>query len=688
MIEELALRGFKSYPPTRTERVRFTRGVNKISGRNAAGKTTLLEAVIFGLYGDVPKVDKRDLVPLGGSDVNVTVTLRSPLTGQQIRIHREGSLTKDGGFRTTTAHMRVEGEEHPHTRERDIQIRLRELLGIGRNTFLNVVYARQKDFIEILNPNKTRMDAILGLTTPAEIREQFREVRRMLETKGRIGEKGAIEERIRNAEAALAEGAEQLEGIRARKAELEEGLGEMRVSLREARGRVEDLEIFLDEFSKLDGLQTEIEKLELLSEERQRDLESVHESMGANPEEVLSDLRAGMEGARSTEERLQRLVDEELGAERRQVAGEVSRLEHQVDEHAEFKEQGLTVCPKCGQEIDYALIEEDLAGWEKELTTGRGRLKALDSEMETIQSQVKIARNKWIRADKEIAQIEGLMGRSMELKKTIEGIVARGREMAARLETEAEGLLEKAEADLGRAFASPGDAKDKLEEELRGVRDVMMGLREEVRSREDRMRDEERREKELEGRLEEHRESIERSRGVLGGIHEYEAKIRAVEAVQARYGEYEKLLRENTLAQLEYQTYQYFRRLTDQQVYGACLIDRERYTLEVQPLDGRGTLPAWRAGGGHESLFALAERLALLRVMGFPHLLILDEPTDAVDSENIPQLLDYIAKGSRELGQVLLVTHHGYGEEEGVNLITVRKQAGESRVYQEQPGVD
>ena len=364
------------------------------------------------------------------------------------------------------------------------------------------------------------------------------------------------------------------------------------------------------------------------------------------------------------------------------MAGEVSRLEHQVDEHAEFKEQGLTVCPKCGQEIDYALIEEDLAGWEKELTTGRGRLKALDSEMETIQSQVKIARNKWIRADKEIAQIEGLMGRSKELKKTIEGIVARGREMAARLETEAEGLLEKAEADLGKIFASPGDAKDKLEEELRGVRDVMMGLREEVRSREDRMRDEERREKELEGRLEEHRESIERSRGVLGGIHEYEAKIRAVEAVQARYGEYEKLLRENTLAQLEYQTYQYFRRLTDQQVYGACLIDRERYTLEVQPLDGRGTLPAWRAGGGHESLFALAERLALLRVMGFPHLLILDEPTDAVDSENVPQLLDYIARGSRELGQVLLVTHHGYGEEEGVNLITVKKVDGESRVYQ------
>jgi DNA repair exonuclease SbcCD ATPase subunit len=365
------------------------------------------------------------------------------------------------------------------------------------------------------------------------------------------------------------------------------------------------------------------------------------------------------------------------------VAGEVSRLEHQIDEHAELKEQGLTVCPKCGQEIDYALIEEDLASWEKELTTGRGRLKALDSEIETIQGQVKVARNKWIRADKEIAQIEGLMDRSKELRGTIEGIVARGREMAARLEAETVVLLEKAETDLGRIFASPGDAKGKLEEELRGARDGMMVLREEVRSREVLIDEEERREKELGTRLEEHGRTLEEARGVLGGIYEYEAKIRAVEAVQARYGEYEKLLRENTLAQLEYQTYQYFRRLTDQQVYGACLIDRERYTLEVQPLDGRGTLPAWRAGGGHESLFALAERLALLRVMGFPHLLILDEPTDAVDSENVPQLLEYVTRGSRELGQVLLVTHHGHGEEEGVNLISVRKVGGESRVYQE-----
>lgn len=40
---------------------------------------------------------------------------------------------------------------------------------------------------------------------------------------------------------------------------------------------------------------------------------------------------------------------------------------------------------------------------------------------------------------------------------------------------------------------------------------------------------------------------------------------------------------------------------------------------------------------------------------------------------------------SREIGLVLLVTHHGRGEEEGVNLIRVRKRDGESYVVQEAP---
>ena len=116
-------------------------------------------------------------------------------------------------------------------------------------------------------------------------------------------------------------------------------------------------------------------------------------------------------------------------------------------------------------------------------------------------------------------------------------------------------------------------------------------------------------------------------------------------------------------------------------MYSRCLIDREIYTLEVQLKDTNRTIPTWRAGGGHESIFALAERLALLRVSGFPYLLILDEPTDAIDSDNIPQLLEYISKSTREINQILLVTHHGQGEDEDINLLTIKKENRESKIF-------
>jgi exonuclease SbcC len=682
LIEELTLRGFKSYTAARTETIAFTRGVNKVSGRNAAGKTSLLEAVLFGLYGDVPGVNKQDLVPLGGSDLDVTISLRSPLTGQRAEISRVGRLTKDGGFRTTKSVMTVEGEDHAYSRERDIQSRLRELLGIGRNTFLNVVYAQQKEFIEILNPNRTRMDAILGLTAPAEVREQFREVKRILGERGRISEKGTFQERIRNAEESIAEGESQLVEARARKAELEKGLEEMRAKLFDAKGKVNDLEIFLEEFGRLDGLRAEIEKLEMIREERMKDLEDTQGSLGEAPEERLDELRAGMMGSKSTEDRLQHLIDDELDRERRDIAGEVSRLRHQIEEHATFKEKGLTVCPTCGQEIDYKLIENDLEKCRDEHAERSQRLRSLDAEIETIQGQVRVARDRWIKADREISEIESLMNRVKEQTRALERIAEQGSNLGSRLEGESEAILEKAEEGLGMTFASIPSAEAKLEDELEKARSELGVLQREVGNREGQLKDADRQLREVEGRIETQKKVLGEARVVLDRILEYEAKLRALENTQALYDEYGKRLRENTLAQLEYQTYQYFRRLTDQQLYGACRIDRERYTLEVYPLGGSASLPAWRAGGGHQSLFALAERLALLRVMGFPHLLILDEPTDAVDSENIPQLLEYVAKSSREIGQVLLVTHHGQGEEEGVNIIRVRKEGGESRTTQ------
>jgi ABC-type molybdenum transport system ATPase subunit/photorepair protein PhrA len=55
---------------------------------------------------------------------------------------------------------------------------------------------------------------------------------------------------------------------------------------------------------------------------------------------------------------------------------------------------------------------------------------------------------------------------------------------------------------------------------------------------------------------------------------------------------------------------------------------------------------------------------ARVDALGFRSLLIVDEPTYGVDSENLPQLASHIGKASRQISQMILVNHYSICEEE------------------------
>jgi len=685
LIEELSLRGFKSYRDRQT--ITFTRGVNKISGRNAAGKTTILEAVIFGLFGEVPGVDKRELVSLGLDSLYVRVAFRSPLTGQRATIIREGEVTLNNrtgerSYRSKSNTLQVE-DETPVTRATDIQARLKELLGVGRTTFLNVVYAKQKEFIEIVRPrDEKRMDAMLGLTTPAEVREQLRETKKVLQTKGRVDQRPAIEERIRNAEQTIRDAGDQIQGLEARREEQASGLNDLKNEQKQRAEKLTTLDALMARIKELRRTSQRLEQLNASRENTEENLRQIVEELEEDPDKLAEELEVQLQSAKNTEQRLQRLVDETLDPERIELGTAVSRLTHQVEEHAGLKEQGLAVCPKCGQQIDYALIEKDIEEWKREREEKQLRLRAVEQEIGTIKDQVKASRRKGDEARSRLDKLRERLRHVEELKRNIQQLTGQGAQLNQKVEAESENLLQDAEEHTGRSYTSTDDAEKWLEAQAKEVGDQNTRLLAEIRGREATVAEITKSVESVEARIRQSDAVLGESNAALDGISEYESKIRALELVLDRYTSYETELRENTLRLLEYRTYEYFQRLTDQQLYSGCHIDRERYTLEVQPIGSPRPLPAWRAGGGHESLLALAERLALLRVMEFPHMLILDEPTDAVDSENVPQLLDYVARTSEEIGQVLLVTHHGYGDEQGVNLITVSKSGAESRVQQ------
>jgi len=426
LIESLTLRCFKSYRGQQT--VRFTKGVNKIGGRNASGKTTILEAVLFGLFGEVPGVEKRDLLPVNGGDLFVELVFVTP-KGVRVKIHREATLSKKGGeeaFKMTNFSMVVDGEKAVIARERDAQDRLKELLGISSGTFFNVVYARQKEFVDILNPEKGRMNAILGLTAPSEVREELKEAKVRLRQRGEIDSKPAFEERISNAEKTIADAGAQLKEITGRKATLKSELQDKRVELQAAKDAVERVEGYETNFEELDEISQSLETNRKLREAKEVELEGVASEMGEAPDARLGELQNRATNAKATEERLRQLSDAEAEQRRREAAMKADGLAHKITEHTELRDKGYAVCPKCGQPIDPAEIERDLAQWTAELDNWRKRQLSAEAEIAELRKQAKAATDRRVEAEKALDRFLDLRTRLDEGKRTLNGYDEKG----------------------------------------------------------------------------------------------------------------------------------------------------------------------------------------------------------------------------------------------------------------------
>src|SRR3990172_1393683 len=110
VIESLRVRNFEGY---KDEEFPFSAGLNLIKGRNSTGKSTVLDALSFALYGEAPEVDKKLLVSRlpGCNDIAAYVKFRSPKTGQIIEVKREGKLDARGGYRKESLEIKINGEE-------------------------------------------------------------------------------------------------------------------------------------------------------------------------------------------------------------------------------------------------------------------------------------------------------------------------------------------------------------------------------------------------------------------------------------------------------------------------------------------------------------------------------------------------------------------------------------------------
>jgi ATPase involved in DNA repair len=141
-------------------------------------------------------------------------------------------------------------------------------------------------------------------------------------------------------------------------------------------------------------------------------------------------------------------------------------------------------------------------------------------------------------------------------------------------------------------------------------------------------------------------------------------------------------MRDINLQRLEKKIFNWYQELAAKQEFKQLKIDRESYELRGIPRNTNQELSISNyQGGGQRTLTALAYQLALAEMTGATDFMMIDEPTDATDSENRENMLEMIHGAVKQFSQILLITHHGVGREQANNIIKItKKNSEESKV--------
>ena len=162
-IEKIKIERFKSYYEPYELDFNDVKGLWKISGSVGTGKTTIGEAILFGLFGTVSGKNLSELVSWGRKNAIVEIWCVS--NSRNIYIKRD--ITSHG---TSTIYVEIDGEELVFTNKRDAQKQLEEeYFDVSRVTMelLCIISFNNFKSLATLNTADTKkfLDQVLGFYT-------------------------------------------------------------------------------------------------------------------------------------------------------------------------------------------------------------------------------------------------------------------------------------------------------------------------------------------------------------------------------------------------------------------------------------------------------------------------------------------------------------------------------------------
>ena len=505
----LELQNFLSYgtevPPLEFDRF----DVACLSGGNGEGKSALLDAITWALWGEARKSrGKRkpddELIRIGSRHMEVTFTFE--LDDTRYRVTRSFSRSASGKTTSSSLEFQVHAPEEDAYRpltgstQRETQARIEDTLGLDYDTFINSAFLLQgrSDEFTDKSPSERKeiLVRILNLSRyealEAEARDRWREAKQRQQRmeaeaerlKDALADVPTWEEKKEEVEASLEDHQETLQELRAREKTLTQERANLEAKAREAesleaaiedltdridekedeRGRLADriteADELLEDHAEIESEYDELQELKdtrnALEDQREeyRDVESTLEEARATLRERRSELERKGDRLEVEKETLEERIDESEAVleerstvERKVRAAQAAR--QRLGEQSALRERQNRLTER-QQEARRALtgIREQLRG---ELERLREQIEEETSAVEALEA-----------VDERIEELEETQERRERLKDQLATVEKKGKRVAQQIQ-ERTGQLEarrqekeREEAELERFREATG----------------------------------------------------------------------------------------------------------------------------------------------------------------------------------------------------------------------------------------
>lgn len=392
-----------------------TSGIYLITGDTGAGKTTIFDAIVFALYGTASsdrrsgdmlrsryaEPDTPTEVKLVFAYRNKEYEIRRNPTYQRPKLRGEG-MTQENA----SAELRLPGGEIL-TRTGEVDEKIREILGMTRDQFMQIAMIAQGDFLKLLlaktEERRKIFSSIFRTGRYARLEERLKqEARQARKTyDDLVREIGFEQERARLPEGTDRSGLrdeEYLQAIEKFRDEAGKRLEEGEKKQELLRGELDVLAariLAAEEQEKrkkaLEETRQQQTKLQAAAEQRKQELEAAR---SREPEAKAKEARLHVEKDRLQQyDRLEELKQQKTEAEKKQVSDEAARKK--LEEARKVLTQQIQDCRQKIKE------KEALAGKAAALSGEKERLRSQGAEyneLKTLLEAYEEASEKWSRA--------------------------------------------------------------------------------------------------------------------------------------------------------------------------------------------------------------------------------------------------------------------------------------------------